>query len=148
MKQIFYLLCSLLVAACAQGQTTGNEILGKWWNQEKDAQIEVSLSGSTYSAKVVWMKTPNDANGKLRTDIENPDATLRSRTILNLVFMTGFKFDSDDKEWSGGKIYDARAGKTYKCFLSLNSNGSLKVRGYIGASWMGLGKTNTWTRVQ
>lgn len=148
MKKLLYLLCSFFTLANVNAQATGDEILGKWWNQEKDAQIEVFRVGTVYSAKIVWMKTPNDADGKLRVDKENPDATLRNRTIMNLVFMNGFTFKAGDKEWSGGKIYDARSGKTYKCFLSLNKNGSLKVRGYIGASWMGLGKTNTWTRVQ
>jgi len=137
----------LLASTSSFGQTTGNEIIGTWLNQEKEALIEIDKHGTTYSGKITWLKEPNDTEtGKQRLDKYNPDKKLQSRPILGSELLYGFVFDKDEKEWSKGTIYDGREGKSYKCYITLNPDGSLKVRGYIGAAWMGLGKTNTWTR--
>lgn len=137
----------LLATTYSFGQTTGDEILGTWLNQEKEAQIEITKTGETYSGKIVWLKLPNDPEtGKARLDKFNPDSKLRSRPILGSELLYGFIFDNNEKEWNEGTIYDGRESKSYKCYMSLNPDGSLKVRGYVGLSWMGLGKTNIWTR--
>lgn len=143
-------LCALaqsFVGTWSYGQTTGDEILGTWFNQEREARIEIKRSSATYSGKIVWLKDPNDPDtGKPRLDKHNPDSKLQSRQILGSELLYGFVFNQDKMEWSDGTIYDGREGKSYKCYLSLNPDGTLKVRGYVGASWMGLGKTNIWTR--
>jgi uncharacterized protein (DUF2147 family) len=53
-----------------------------------------------------------------------------------------FKFDG--KKWSDGKFYRSEDGKTYTCFMELESANRLKVRGYVGVSL--LGRTEYWTR--
>jgi uncharacterized protein (DUF2147 family) len=146
-QTILAILFLSVFAATAFAQSKADEIVGIWWNQEKDANVQVYKSGNTYAGKIIWLKTPNDPEThKPKLDKDNPDAKLRSQPLVGLRLMYGFTYDADEKEWSGGSIYDARSGKTYKCFLSFNPDKTLKVRGYIGASWMGLGKTNTWTR--
>ena len=45
-----------------------------------------------------------------------------------------------------GAIYSAEDGKAYKANLSLQADGTLRLRGYVGAPI--LGKTQIWTRVQ
>lgn len=47
-------------------------------------------------------------------------------------------------KWSGGKIFDPRKGKAYRCKLWLDGNNSLKVRGYLGFLY----RTQTWRRVE
>ena len=142
-------LILVLFATKSFCQTTGNEITGIWLNQEKDGQIEVYKSGNTYSGKLVWMKNQNDpATGELLLDKKNPNEKLRSKPLLGSDLMHGFTFDREDKEWSKGKIYDGRKGKTYKCRIKLSADNTLKVTGYIGASWMGLGETSIWTKVK
>jgi uncharacterized protein (DUF2147 family) len=137
----------LFITTVSTAQNTGNEIIDTWWNQEKEAQIEIYQSGSTYAGKIVWLKEPNDPEtGKPKLDKKNPVTKLRSRSLLGSDLLYGFTFDKSEKEWIDGTIYDGREGKTYKCYIVLNTDGTLKVRGYIGASWMGLGKTNIWTR--
>lgn len=131
------------------GQTTGEEIIGSWWNQKKDGQIQIYKSGNTYTGKLIWMKNENDpSTGKLLLDKKNPDTKLRNKSLLGSNLMYGFIFIKEDKEWGNGKIYDGRKGKTYKCRIKLNDNGTLNVTGYIGASWMGLGETTIWTRIK
>lgn len=146
-SKVLYALVLLLASTYTFGQTTGDEILGIWLNEEKEAQIEIRRSGAIYSGKIVWLKEPNDPEtGKPKLDKHNPDSKLQSRAILGSELLYGFVFNKEEMAWSEGTIYDGRSGKSYKCYLSINADGSLKVRGYMGASWMGLGKTNTWIR--
>lgn len=147
--KLFLGLALLLISAKSFCQTTGDEIIGTWWNQEKDGKIEIYKSDNTYAGKLIWIKEPNDTTtGKPLLDKKNPDEKLRGKPILGSNLMYGFVFNKEDKEWIDGKIYNGREGDTYKCYIELNSDKTLKVRGYIGASWMGLGKTNTWTRIK
>ncbi|RZK99674.1 MAG: DUF2147 domain-containing protein, partial [Hymenobacter sp.] len=60
-------------------------------------------------------------------------------------FMQGFSYDGDDK-WDNGKIYDPESGKTYSCYMKLESANTMEVKGYIGFSL--IGKSQTWTRVK
>ena len=46
--------------------------------------------------------------------------------------------------WKEGTIYDPESGKTYSCKLTLESPKRLKVRGFIGFSF--IGRTQIWTR--
>ena len=78
-------------------------------------------------------------------DSQNPDAKLRSRPRLGLVFMQGFKYD-DDNKWDDGKIYDPESGKTYSCYMKMESANTMEVKGYIGFSL--IGKSQSWTRVK
>lgn len=156
MKQLFnrYSKLSLfmfliLYAGKSFSQTTGDEIIGTWWNQEKDGQIEIYRSGSNYAGKLVGMKNQNDPiTGKLLLDKKNPDVNLRSKPLLGSDLMYGFTFSKEDKEWCNGKIYDGRKGKTYKCCIKISPDNTLKVNGYVGAAWMGLGETSTWTKIK
>jgi uncharacterized protein (DUF2147 family) len=156
MKQFInrYLTLSLflplvLSAGKSFSQSKADQIIGAWWNQEKDGQIEIYKSGSTYAGKLIWMKNQNDpGTGKLLLDKNNPDAKLRGKALLGSNLMYGFIFSKEQEEWNNGKIYDGRKGKTYKCRLKLNAQQQLEVSGYIGASWMGLGETNIWTKIK
>lgn len=146
-RQYLFGITLLFFSTYGSAQTTGHEIIGTWWNQEKEALIEIYQNGVAYSGKIVWLKEPNDpATGKPKLDKHNPDPELQSRPLLGSDLLHDITFDRGEKEWSGGTIYDGREGKRYKCYLALSLDGTLKVRGYLGASWMGLGKTNTWTR--
>ncbi len=149
MKTYLTLLTAFLLtgAVAAQSVDKSNQIVGTWLNQEKEARIEIYRDKNTYSGKIVWLKEPNNERGLPKVDDKNPDPARRSDPIVGLVLLRGFVYDQAEDEWVDGKIYDAREGKTYKCYLKVAENGTLKVRGYMGAAWMGLGKTNVWTRV-
>lgn len=127
-------------------------IVGKWWNEEKDAQIEIYPCEGRYCGKIILLKEPNfpanDAKGmagRTKVDRQNPDASKRDRPILGMNIVWGFTH-SGENLWDGGFIYNPREGKTYKCKLSFENPDTLKVRGFIGISL--IGKTNIWTRVK
>ncbi len=142
---------ALLLSNNVFGETPG-AILGTWWNQEKEAKIEIYSCDGKYCGKIVWLKEPdfpaNDAKGmggKPKIDRENPDSSQRERPILGMNLVWGFN-SAGENLWEGGFIYDPRDGKTYKCKMTLESPDRLKVRGFIGISL--IGKTNIWTRVK
>ena len=140
-------LIALLVAVTpAIGQKfTANMILGKWLNEDKDAHIEITKDAGKYFGKIIWLRDPIDTlTGKPKVDDKNSDVTLQSRPVLGLVILKDFTFDGED-EWSEGTIYDPKNGKTYDCYMEFGETGILKIRGYIGISW--IGRTTYWSRV-
>lgn len=139
-----------LLASLVQAQNP-EAILGRWWNQEKDAQIEIFPCNGKYCGKIIWLKEPNypatdpkGREGKPKVDSENPDPYKRERPILGMDLVWGLTH-SGGNLWENGTIYDPREGKTYKCKMTLEKADHLKVRGFIGLSL--IGKTTNWSRV-
>lgn len=147
--KIFYtfFITTLLVVTTlptAKGQSNADQIAGYWLNQDGDAKIEITSRGGKYFGKLVWLKTPIDPETKKpKLDKHNPEVSLQKRPLMNLEILTNFAFDGKG-EWNGGKIYDPKTGKTYDCLMKFESSNKLKIRGYIGVSW--IGKTTVWTR--
>lgn len=118
--------------------------VGIWLTEEKDSKIEVYQNGDTLEGKIVWLKEPNEADGKAKVDIHNPDEKLKSRPIQNLVFIMGFKKEKDQNKWTDGSVYDPKSGKTYHGWIKLVDEKKLQLRGYVGISLFG--RTAEWTR--
>ncbi|MCJ7495536.1 MAG: DUF2147 domain-containing protein [Deltaproteobacteria bacterium] len=154
MKKLFCILAmamAFLFSSVVQAQNQ-DAIVEKWWNQEKEAQIEIYPCDGKYCGKIIWLKEPNyPANdpkgmgGQPKVDRENPDPAKRGQPILGLNLVGGFAYAGENL-WEGGFIYDPREGKTYKCKMTLETPDNLKVRGFIGIAL--IGKTNNWTRVK
>ncbi len=149
-KTIFVCLLLLLGItgmASAQKSKSASKLtpLGVWTNAEKKATFEIYQNGNKLFGKIVSLTLPNDANGKPKTDSENPDPKLRSRPRLGLVFLKDFTYDGDNK-WDDGTIYNPEDGKTYSCYMKMINANTMEVKGYIGISL--IGKSQTWTRVK
>jgi len=110
---------------------------------KSQVQIFKATTGKYYG-KIVWLPEPSK-NGKAKVDQDNPDKALQSRPIIGLQLLKGFSFNEKTGEWDNGTIYNPTGGKTYNCFMKFDGN-KLKIRGFIGAAWMGLGKTATWIK--
>ncbi|QCR24915.1 DUF2147 domain-containing protein [Pontibacter sp. SGAir0037] len=117
--------------------------IGVWTNEEGKANFEIYQCGDKLCGKIVSLKEPN-RNGKPKTDINNPDAKLRSQPLQGLVFLKGFEFKGDNK-WDNGTIYDPESGKTYSCYMKMKNNKQMEVKGYIGISL--IGRSQNWTRI-
>ena len=95
------------------------------------------------------MAEPNNADGSPKTDVNNPNESLRTRERVGLVALKYFEYDSEDQRWVNGTVYDPRNGKTYDGYMEFEegSTDKLRLRGYIsGMTW--LGRTSVWTRVE
>ncbi len=139
--RILLLLFSLLGSAHA---SIAQEITGVWFNEEKDAKIEIyKAKNAKYYGKIVWLKRPTDDNGQPRKDVHNPNKSLRESALKGLLILKDFKKDGD-KTYDDGTIYDPKNGKTYSCVITVNSATQISVRGYVGISL--LGRTTVWTK--
>jgi len=133
-----FALAMMLFINAALADNFETAILGNWLTEPKDGIVEISRANdNTYQGRIVGGNEP----GKL--DSNNPDAARRSLALRGQIILRGLRYDGDGK-WEGGTIYDPKSGSTYRCKLELRSDGTLKVRGFIGVSL--LGKSQVWTR--
>jgi uncharacterized protein (DUF2147 family) len=142
MKKIKTTLLFSFVGLLAFSQTNA-DIVGEWYNAEKDAVITLFEENETVSGKITWMQFPNDDNGNPKTDPLNPDEKLKSRSRMGMVMMSGFSYD-EDNVWDDGELYDPKKGKTYSGMMTLKDKDTIDLRGYIGFSF--IGRSSTWTR--
>ena len=120
----------MFVSAVAYSQG----VIGKWVTEGGDSQVEIYQNGDQLCGKIVWLK-----KGDGQLDVHNPDKSMRSRKLIGVNILTGLKKKGD--KYEGGKIYNAKNGKTYKCSIWLEGN-NLKVRGYVAMFY----ETQTWTK--
>jgi len=137
---IFFLLGMYSFASIAQ---EADKIVGIWWNDEKTSKIEVEKVDGKYIGTIVYMIPEKYENGLPPKDDENPDESLRNRSIIGLQILGGFIYNAKDTEWKDGTIYDPKSGKTYDCYAWLENDELLKLKGFVaGIRWMG--KSSEW----
>lgn len=110
------------------------DIKGKWLTEAGDAQVEIYESNGKMNGKIVWLEKGPDTK-----DVHNKDEKLRSRKLMGVNILSGLTKKED--KWEGGRIYNPKNGKNYKCAIWLDGD-KLKVRGYIGFLY----ETQTWKR--
>lgn len=118
-------------------------IIGVWKNGEGTGMVQIYKKGEKYYGKLVWLKVPNDGEGKPRTDINNPEEKLQSRQLKGLENLRDFVYKGENK-WQDGKVYDPKNGSDYSCEMNLIDENTLEVRGFIGISLFG--RTDVWKR--
>lgn len=114
------LLASPLAAA--------DSIDGLWTTAEKNGQVRIGDCGATRCGRLAkFLVVP--PQGADQRDTNNPEPSLRSRKLLGIPILTGFK--SDGEVWRG-TIYDPKAGKSYRSILKRRNATTLEVKGCIG----------------
>jgi uncharacterized protein (DUF2147 family) len=132
----------VLIALTAFAEENDDGILGEWKTSGGSSIVEIYKCGEMYCGKISWLKKPYYEDGTAKIDKNNPEESKKDRKILGMDIVWDFKYKGKNK-WYGGKIYDPDNGKTYSCNMTLHGN-ELKVRGYIGFSF--IGRTTVWTR--
>ncbi len=135
-------LIFLLVSSPLFSQNA-DAILGVWKSGEGTGMVQIYKKADKYFGKVVWLKVPNEPDGKPRTDMNNPDEKLRSRPLKGLENLREFNFKGENT-WEEGRIYDPKTGNDYACVMKMVDENTLEVRGYIGVSLFG--RTDVWKR--
>ena len=132
MKKVLLAMALMLLAV--SGYAEG--ILGKWITESGDAQVEIYQQGNVVNGKIVWLQ-----KGPETVDKNNKDAKLQSRKLMGVNILSGLSKKND--KWEGGKIYNPKNGKTYKCAVWPEGD-KLMVRGYLGMFY----ETQTWKRAK
>ena len=104
------------------------------------AVIKIYEKDDVFYGKVVDILDPK---GKKKL-CENCPGEDKGKPFLGLVVLKGLK--KHGKEYSGGKILDPLNGDFYKCYITLENEDKLKVRGYIGFAIFG--RTQYWHRAE
>ncbi|OIR00498.1 hypothetical protein GALL_173710 [mine drainage metagenome] len=135
----------LLAAPMAWAQSPSPEeaILGKWAADDGSVKLEMFKAGQEFQAHLLYGNEVVEAdNVTFKKDTKNPDPALRSRSLENIVFITGLHWG--DGEWDGGSLYDGSSGSAYHCTVKLEG-GKMLLRGYLGISL--LGQTRPFHRI-
>ena len=149
-KIIVALICAVFCATPIYAQSKNDNpdsIVGEYLTDRGGSKSKVRIckeANGTYTAQVFWVENPYDKNGKKRKDVKNPDEKLRNVDIDKVVLVKGLKYDADDKEWSGAKIYDPTKGIKVNATAKFEKDGRLKLRGTI----LGIGKTLYWQKIK
>lgn len=148
MKHIFKLLLLAVFSICSVAFVSkfdkSDALIGSWKTGDGSAIIQIYKNGDKFQGKINWLKDPTDPDtGKAKLDKKHPEEKNHTRAIIGLVNLWGFTYTSEN-EWTGGKIYDPKNGKTYSCKITMDHANKLRVRGFIGLSL--IGRTDVWAR--
>lgn len=131
-------MIGLLMALAAGAGADG--AIGRWKTETRNGIVEVAPCGASICGRLVGSDGLK-ANPNL-LDSENSDPKLRTRKLLGVQLLGGFTRTAD--AWTGGWVYKADDGKTYKGTVTPIDADHLQVKGCI--VWP-LCKSQTWTRV-
>lgn len=140
--------CFIITSHVAVAQALPAEadaILGVWESGSGKARVKIEKSGDKFYGKIVWLREPNNEEGKPKVDKNNPEEALRTKPLLGYRILKDFTY-AGDKVWEEGTIYDPENGSTYSCEITMKDENTLDVRGFIGVSVFG--RTDVWKRVQ
>lgn len=137
-NSVFFFFFAILVA---KSQT----VTGKWKTIDDEtgnakAIVEIyEESGKIYGKVVDILEEENKKRVCSNCSGEDKDKPILGMTIIKGLSKEG-------SEYANGKILDPKNGKLYRCFIKLETEDKLKVRGYIGISLFG--RTQYWYRVK
>lgn len=144
MKKLLFILTLSFFLSAAYSQDA-DKIKGHWLTEKGTSQIYIyKATNGKYFGKIDWIEEPNEF-GAPKKDKENPDEKLKNRPLLGLLLLNNFEYDSKDKEWENGTIYDPDNGKTYDCYMWFENGdyNTLKIKGFVMGMRF-LGRETTW----
>ena len=136
------------------GPAYGQSVMGTWLTQSGVAQVKMQPCGEPSAGPVcgfvVGLVNPKGPDGQSvsadqATDYRNPDPNLRGRKVIGMPLIWGFKKTADPNAFEEGHIYNGENGKVYTANISLQPDGTLRLRGYVGSPMFG--ETQIWTRI-
>ncbi len=151
MKKV--LLVALLGALVSSASAQQPSVMGTWLTASGKAQVRIGPCADAASGPVcgfiVGLINPTGPDGAVvapdvATDWRNGNPALRGRKVLGMPLIWGFKKTSDPNAFEDGQIYNGENGKVYNANISLQPDGKLRLRGYVGSPMFG--ETQLWTR--
>ena len=146
MKRIILALCALMVSVGLFAQNDkGDNIVGTYLcgNEADGYRVKITkLADGSYKGTVCWTADLIGADGKKKTDVKNPDKSLRNVPMDQVVIFNGLKYNAEKQYWSDTKIYDPDRGIRVKMTAKFEGAGKLVVRGTV----MGIGEKVVWIK--
>jgi len=137
-KTIFLFILSLFTLI-SKAQKKADDIIGNYMVPTKDGAIQIYKINGKYYGKIILNKDPE------KLDLNNSDKEKQKRKVLGLTILNDFNYSGNDT-WESGTIYDPKNGKTYSSKITMEENGDLNIRGFVGVSL--LGRTAVFTKLK
>lgn len=138
-----------LVFLCAAGAAFAqNTPVGKWHSiddktNEAKAEITITEQANGVLSGNITKRLTKDARADDKCD--KCSDSRKGQLVMGLQIIRNVKKESGENIWSGGKILDPENGSEYSLKLTpIEAGKKLSVRGSI----FGIGRTQTWVRVQ
>ena len=139
-KQLIFRIAFLLLFTLT---CNSQSIFGEWKTIDDETGNTKSIveiyeqDGKAYAKVKALLE-----KGKKDKLCENCKGLNKNKPIKGMVIINGLT--KDGNEWNGAKILDPKTGKEYKCYITLESDIKLKVRGYLGFAL--IGRTQYWIK--
>jgi uncharacterized protein (DUF2147 family) len=139
------LIFSILFLFSMISSAQSHSVIGKWKTIDDETGkpisiVEVYEKNHKIYGKVIEILNPANRN-RVCEKCKGDD---RNKPIIGLTIIKGLT--KVDDEYTNGKILDPKNGKLYSCYITLENQDKLKVRGYIGISLFG--RTQYWIRMK
>jgi len=138
------LALALVLAFTASAHAAGDPAFGVWVTAAGDGKVSIGPCASDPTracGTLVAFKLPPGTPPGPPHDAHNPDPGLRSRPLMGIPIVSGFRREGPGR-WADGRIYDPNDGKTYRSKMEVAPDGALKVTGCV----LMFCQTQTWTR--
>ena len=138
------LLAALAVLLLAMPAFAQSSPVGTWrtideeTNQPKSI-VRVFERGGTLHGEIVRLLP----EGRLCVDCAG---RYNGQNLRGTEILSGFRRDGTSSTWEGGRITDPKSGRTYRAKMQIQSDGRLKVWGYVGMDTPLTRRAQYWVR--
>lgn len=145
-RLVLLALCLAPAVAAQDLPAEAHAYIGDWLVSDEDAEAAEAVmriyhdGGKVHGRIVRSLEADAPADGSVpcvECDGEFEGADLREVPLIRNMEWEGDGF-------GGGRIFDPRSGRSYKCVMELEAPDRLRVRGYLGIR--ALGRTQVWER--
>ena len=144
---LFVLVCLVASATAAQSlPEKAHAYLGDWRviddeTGEPQAIMRLYEAEGKVHGRIVRSLAPEAEPGD-PVPCDDCEGEFEDADLREIPIIRNMEWDGDG--FSGGRIYDPRSGRGYRCAMELQGRDQLRVRGYIGIR--ALGRTQVWER--
>ena len=138
MKMFFYFLLSVSPLANIDAQITG-----MWKVPDENDGIVKSIVEIYEKDNKYYGRVAQVLDSTKHTHCERCVGELKDQPLTGMEILSGLTKTSTGG--TDGTVLNPGSGKTYSCYIELESRDVLKLRGYVGFSTFG--KTLYWTRL-
>lgn len=119
---------------------------GLWSTKDDESIIQIAPCQTLYCGTLVWLKEPNESNGKPKLDDQNKDPAKRTRPLIGIELLIDLTADKD--RWRG-TAYNSEDGKFYDITFKVTTTKVPNDTGEIeGCILKILCRTEIFTRTQ
>ena len=117
MRVTLWTAAVIALLAAAPPAFAANPIVGRWLTDDRSAVVRIDRCGRSLCGVIERVLDPRAP----ARDINSPDRANRSRPLIGTTVLSGFGAAGD--EWSGGRAYDPKSGRSYRSTLAVQPDG-------------------------